>query len=147
MNLFHGYPLDDDQHPTRPWWRKDGSWWTRIDGAQTVVSADDQDFPDYDPEATMARFDKANPLPPPPLLPGQVRLHPNGYPVSIVDSGLYLMGDMEPANNRCVACLLMGNPRWPLLSGPAVWTRADGSTFGAKDCQWESTTSGRTRRR
>lgn len=23
---FHGYPLDNDQHPERPWWRRDGSW-------------------------------------------------------------------------------------------------------------------------
>ena len=78
MPTWHGYPIDSDQHPERPWWRlthevQPSSWWRMAGPASGEgmtgwrVSAVEPDA-----DALMAEADKADPLPCPEPMCGQV---------------------------------------------------------------------------
>ncbi len=67
MNTFHRYPLDDDQHPERPWWRlvgtapdPDGPFdqhaacWRRLDGVEAITHHIRDELARVDEEHTLA---------------------------------------------------------------------------------------------
>jgi hypothetical protein len=133
MTTFHGYPIDDDQHSERPWWRlhpgvtfgSGAPYAVRTDGA-VAVEAYHYDGPsitaaaltDETREAAMARVDREHPLQCPPPRCGQVWVwEQDGVPAECIVYGvvnghaLFLArpngSDGIPALNSCLAEALM----------------------------------------
>ena len=125
MNDYHGYPLDDDQWPGRPWWRRSTYFqaWNRIDGK--AVHDIDLERNDDRPSEAMARIDRERPLSPPAPMVGQVWM-------SIKTGQRFMLCSEKDAAATDAEFNI-------LISGPAV--ALDGS-WHSKDAQWAPRAAG-----
>lgn len=128
---FHGFPLNEDQHPQLPQWRiapdldpapAIGTCWRRVDGKTAIPTPDwmaetGEIIPDTGNLDLLAEENR-DPIVRPDVLPGQTRLTPDGH-VVLVGTDNYCTiihkGDMGQHVEYVLA-----DPAWPLLWGPAV---------------------------
>jgi hypothetical protein len=130
MNTWHGYPIDNDRHPTRPWWRQTSHplEWERIDGRRVCGHPDG-----------MALCDAEHPLPAPPPMVGQVWAWPDGCTVSVSyvrpalgsSAGFVCFGSpiaLAPGCSQATTAMDLDEMPWPppgavLVDGPSQWSR------------------------
>jgi hypothetical protein len=72
---WRDYPMSDDAHNTRPWWRLIRSRWTRSDGE---VAGEEVSTDPAEAESDLTRLDGATPLAAPDPKVGQVWLWKTG---------------------------------------------------------------------
>ena len=75
MAQWRGYPILDDAHPDRPWWRLKSAIWTRSDD---LTAPPETPLDPDDAEADLLALDTATPLADPKARPGQVWLWRTG---------------------------------------------------------------------
>lgn len=128
MTDWHGYPLESDRHPARPWWRGGRDphlaaiWWIRADGSSLARMTEavaerrrvesEHFLREGETEAdALARIDRTHPLPAPEPKVGQVWVWATGEQGAIVG----VRPDIPVIGQRRTVTAIFGCPIVPML--------------------------------